>query len=66
EAFRRALPDVDSAGFAVWVDVRALAKTFFDDSGHVDKDLAPIAGVGMTAVSDGNGSATFRLRLVTD
>lgn len=66
KAFRRALPDVDGAGFALWVDVRALSKDFFNESGHVDQNLAPIAGVGMTAVSDGKGSATYRLRLVTD
>lgn len=66
KAFRRALPDVDEAGFALWVDVRGLARTFFPDDGSVDADLEPIAGIGMTAVSDGKGSATYRVRLVTE
>ncbi|HEX6921484.1 MAG TPA: hypothetical protein VF314_14785, partial [Actinomycetes bacterium] len=66
KAFRRALPDVDEAGFAVWVDVRGLVRSFFPDEGSVDADIEPIAGIGMTAVSDGKGSATYRVRLVTE
>jgi uncharacterized protein DUF3352 len=63
-AFRKALPDLGSASFALWVDVRGLAKDFLDEAGAVDANLEPLDGVGMTAVLEGAGSASYRIRLV--
>jgi hypothetical protein len=61
EAFRRALPDLDGARFALWADPQSLVSGL---QGSV-ADLKPIAGVGLTATSDGSGNGSFRARLVT-
>ena len=58
-----ALPDLDDATFALWVDIRALG-TQFSEGGGVDENLAPVQGLGITAKMSGNGEADFRLRLV--
>jgi hypothetical protein len=65
--FRRALPDLSSARFAVWVDVAAAARAYLGGgSGAVTvPDLAPVAGVGLAVHTDHDGSASFRLRVVT-
>ena len=71
--FSRALPDLDDAHLAVWIDLGGLASAIFGGFGsesagemdETDANLAPIEGVGVTVVSGAEGSATFRLRLVT-
>lgn len=65
-AFRSALPDVDGARFAAWVDLREVLAAFAGQrDGGLPKDLRPLQGAGMTATSDGKGAGSFRLRLVT-
>jgi len=72
--FSRALPDLGGAHLAVWVDVQGLASAIFGGFGsesagemdETDANLAPIEGVGVTVVSGAEGSAIFRLRLVTN
>lgn len=67
--FTRALPDLDDADLAVWVDVNAVVAAVFggfsSDPAPADENLARIDGVGVTVTSGDKGSATFRLRLVT-
>ena len=69
--FSRALPDLDDAHLAVWVDVGGLASAIFggwtpgSEADEPDENLALVEGIGMTVVSGAEGSATFRLRLVT-
>lgn len=66
--FRRALPDVADSRMALWIDVRPLVSRFMGLSERGDApeaDLAPIAGFGMTASTDG-AEGSFRMRLVTD
>jgi hypothetical protein len=65
DAVRKALPDVDAATVAVWVDVRSLMQGFMGSDGG-NENVDPIAGLGVTAKVANNGSAVFRLRLVTD
>ena len=62
DAFRRALPDVDGARFALWVDPGSV---FAGLRGADAADLEPVAGFGLTATSDGAGNGSFRARLVT-
>jgi hypothetical protein len=64
-AFRKALPDVDKARFAFWVDVHGVAAPLLGGDGELT-DLKPIAGFGLTATSDGSGNGSFRARLVTN
>jgi hypothetical protein len=67
DAVRKALPDVDGATVALWVDIRSLMRGFMGESeGDVDENLAPIAGLGITAKIADDGTASYRLRLVTD
>ena len=69
--FSRALPDLDDAHLAVWVDLAGLASAIFGGwsseaaADETDANLAPIEGLGMTMTSGAEGSATSRLRLVT-
>lgn len=65
DAVRRALPDVDGTTVALWVDIRSLLDGFMGQDG-VDENLKPIAGLGITAKVADDGTATYRLRLVTD
>jgi uncharacterized protein DUF3352 len=62
-AFRKAMPDVEGANMAVWVDVAGLA-TVFTGEGSVDKNLEPIDGVGMTVHLHSGGGSVLRMRLV--
>jgi hypothetical protein len=62
-AFRRALPDLDGARYALWVDLQGVITPL---SGSDSADLKRIAGLGMTSTSDGTGGGSFRLRLVTN
>lgn len=68
-AFRAALPDLDTARFAAWLDVRTVVADLLGGrdgaAGGASRALAPIAGFGVTASSDSSGDATFRARLVT-
>lgn len=68
-SFTKALPDLEDADAAAWVDVRGLVGLFGvgggNDPGEVDDDLEPLEGVGLSVSSEGKGSATFRLRVVT-
>ena len=67
DAFRTALPDVEQADAALWVDPVRLMSTLVSGFGgdQVDKDLQPIAGIGAIVQSEGDDVATYRLRLVT-
>jgi hypothetical protein len=65
DAVRKALPDVDGATVALWVDIRGLLRGFMGSDGG-NENVDPIAGLGVTAKVAGDGSATYRLRLVTD
>jgi hypothetical protein len=62
-AFRAALPDLDDAAVAVWVDPPGVEKAFAG-FGEPDEDLAALAGVGATLSVPSDGASTFRLRLV--
>jgi hypothetical protein len=64
DAVRKALPDLDGATVALWVDIRNLLDGFMGTDG-VDENVEPISGLGVTAKVADDGSATFRLRLVT-
>jgi hypothetical protein len=65
DAVRRALPDVGGATAALWVDIRSLLRGFMGSEGG-NENVDPIAGLGVTAQVADNGTATYRLRLVTD
>jgi hypothetical protein len=67
-SFTKALPDLDGASFAAWVDVQGLLAGNVGGMTGADPDpnLEPLQGVGVSAVSGDNGSATFRLRVVTN
>jgi hypothetical protein len=65
DAVRNALPDIDGATVALWVDIRSLMRGFLGSDGG-NENVDPIAGIGVTAKVADDGSATFRLRLVTD
>ena len=64
DAVRKALPDLDGATVALWVDIRNLMDGFMGDQ-TVNENLEPIEGLGVTAQVTDDGSATYRLRLVT-
>ena len=72
DAFRRALPDVEDARLAVWVDVAPLVSGLTAGLGgpaggdRVDPDLEPLVGLGMTLATADGGRGEFRMRLVTD
>jgi len=65
DAVKKALPDVGEATAALWVDLRSLMNGFMGAEG-VDENLEPLEGVGMTIQMHKDGSADYRLRLVTD
>jgi len=65
DAVRKALPEVDGATVALWVDIRSLMRGFMGSDGG-NENIDPIAGLGVTAKVADDGSATYRLRLVTD
>ncbi len=65
DAVRKALPDLDGATVALWVDIRSLMRGFLGSDGG-NENVDPIAGIGVTAKVADDGSATYRLRLVTD
>jgi hypothetical protein len=60
----KALPDVDGSSMALWVDIRGIAAEFSGDES--DENLEPLEGVGMTVHLRDDGSADYRLRLITD
>ena len=63
DTFRSALPDLDDAALALWVDPVG-AEAAFGLGGEPDPDIAPLDGVGFTVSSISDGAASFRLRLV--
>jgi len=63
-AFRQAMPDLDDASFALWVDPVTVFEALFGGDGEVDENLEPIDGLGVTVSSPDDDTATYRLRLV--
>ena len=64
-AFGTALPDLDTAQMALWVDVDGIASGM-PPSDEMDQVAAHIAGIGVTAGYQDSGDATFRVRVVAD
>ena len=64
-AFKTALPDLDTAQMALWVDVDGIASGMPSDN-EMDQVAAHIAGIGVTAGYQDSGDATFRVRVVAD
>lgn len=63
KTFRSALPDLDDAALALWVDP-AGAEAALGLGSEPDPDLEPLDGVGLTVSSISDGTASFRLRMV--
>jgi hypothetical protein len=67
-AFRAALPDLDDADLALWVDVKGVLAVVLGglggSTGEPDDNLEPIDGIGVTVSSRDEGSGSFRFRLV--
>jgi hypothetical protein len=63
ETFRSALPDLDDAALALWVDPAGV-QTAFGLGTEPDPDLEPLDGVGLTVSSISDGTASFRFRMV--
>jgi len=69
-AFRDALPDLAGAEVAVWADPAGLVEVFFggwtrpDEASETNPNLEPLAGVGLTASSEDDGTGAFRFRIV--
>ena len=65
--FAAALPDLDDADVAVWVDVNGVIAAFLGGfgGGEPDENLEPIDGIGVTVSAREGSSGTFRIRLVT-
>jgi hypothetical protein len=63
-AFETALPDLDTAQVALWVDVDGIESGIPSDA--MDPVASHIAGVGFTAGYQDSGDATFRLRVIAD
>lgn len=63
-----ALPRLDTAQMALWVDLDALGEIIAEESGGDDVAdvLAHIAGIGLTADIDEDGTGTVTLRVVAD
>jgi hypothetical protein len=59
----KALPDLDGSSMVLWVDIRGIAAEF---SEGVDENIEPLEGVGMTVRLHDDGSADYRMRLITD
>ncbi|HKA68413.1 MAG TPA: DUF3352 domain-containing protein, partial [Actinomycetes bacterium] len=64
-AFETALPDLDRAQVALWVDVDGIASGLLP-SEEADQVAGHVAGVGFTAGYEDSGNATFRVRVVAD
>lgn len=66
--FRAALPDLDDADLALWVDVKGVLAVVLGGLGGSpdppDENLEPIDGIGVTVSSRDEGSGSFRFRLV--
>lgn len=62
DAFTKVLPDADDAQLSAYVDIDALLEAF----GAVDGQTEPLGSFGMTAVTTGGGTGTYRLRLSLD
>jgi len=64
-AFETALPDLDTAQVALWVDVDGI-ESGAQSGDEIDQVAGHIAGVGFTAGYQDSGDATFRVRVVAD
>jgi hypothetical protein len=64
-AFETALPDLDTAQVALWVDVDGIASGL-PPGDETDQVAGHIAGIGFTAGYQDSGDATFRVRVVAD
>jgi hypothetical protein len=69
DAFRDALPGLEDADLALWVDIKGVVGLFAgfgapSEPADVDEDLEPIEGIGVTVSSQDQGSGTLRVRLV--
>lgn len=64
--FGAALPDLDEADMALWVDVNGVFGALFGalGGGEPDENLEPIDGVGVTVSARDGDAGTFRIRLV--
>jgi hypothetical protein len=66
-SFKAAVPDIESAGMAIYVDVDQIADQFSEEVGDptAQEALAAIDAIGLTAAVEGDGSARYRLRVIT-
>lgn len=62
--FQAALPDVEEAEFAAYVDVDRAAALLPADTGSAKANLEVVDAFGMTVTSDDDGQAEMRLRIV--
>ena len=60
------MPDLEGSTVALWVDIAGISAEFLGEDDKVDENLEPLEGVGMTIQMHEDGSADYRLRLVTD
>jgi hypothetical protein len=67
EGFKKAVPDVEGADAAVYVDVDRIADALNEQvtDSTTQEALAAIDAVGMTFASEDAGSAKYRIRVVT-
>lgn len=62
EAFRRAAPDAEDAGYLLYVDIARALEVFGAELGEQEADAEVLQSFGMTGTGDAT-SSTFRLRL---
>jgi hypothetical protein len=67
EGFRSAVPDVNGANAAVYVDLDRIAELLGDEVGDqtTRQSLAAIDAIGMTAAVEDQGAVRYRIRVVT-
>jgi hypothetical protein len=66
-SFKASVPDIESAGMAMYVDVDQIADQFSEEvtDPAAQEALAAIDAIGLTAAVEGDGSARYRLRVIT-
>ncbi|MGH8869796.1 MAG: DUF3352 domain-containing protein [Actinomycetes bacterium] len=67
DGFQAALPEVDGADFAVWVDLDRLASALGSEAGDAEtrESMEAVDGIGATGAIEDTGDVTYRLRVVT-
>jgi hypothetical protein len=67
DGFKSAVPDIEGANVAIYVDVDQIAEQFSEEVGSptAQESLAAIDAVGMTAVIEGEGSVRYRIKVAT-